>query len=172
MFQKKNIGLITNFLFPIKCVTKPRLKRKLYTWVIFRTKWSTYRSFGPRPGMGEKAKKRDQIGKNTVERSDPSSGLERGKGRRRRAEMHEINRSLVAVVSWYNFKLIWLHRSLVSKTTKRKIKLTPTGKVKKTEKPQQQPTYILYPSIINWIHITFQHSFSWLCRKQTMQISN
>ena len=49
--------------------------------------------------MVEKAKKRDQIGKNTVERSDPSSGLERGKGRRRRAEMHEINRSLVAVVS-------------------------------------------------------------------------
>ena len=35
--------------------------------------------------------------------------------------MHKMNRSLVAEVSWYNFKLIWSHRSLVSKTIKRKI---------------------------------------------------
>ena len=38
--------------------------------------------------------------------------------------MHEMIRSLVAVVSWYNFKLIWLHRPLVIKTTKQKINLT------------------------------------------------
>ena len=44
-----------------------------------------------------------------------------------------MNRSLVAVVSGYNFKLIWLHRFLVIKTIKRRIKLTgtPTGEVKK-----------------------------------------
>ena len=35
--------------------------------------------------------------------------------------MHKMNRSLVAVVSWYNFQLLWLHRFLVSKTIKRKI---------------------------------------------------
>ena len=42
-----------------------------------------------------------------------------------------MKRSLVAVVSWYNFELIWLHRFLVIKTIKRTIKLTPTGKVRK-----------------------------------------
>ena len=48
--------------------------------------------------------------------------------------MYEMNRSLVAVVSWYNFKLIWLHRSqVIMKTKWRKIKLTPTGKVEKQE---------------------------------------
>ena len=45
--------------------------------------------------------------------------------------MHKMNRLLVAVVSWYNFKLIWLHRFLAIKTIKRKIKLTPTGEVEK-----------------------------------------
>ena len=49
--------------------------------------------------------------------------------------MHEINRSLVAIVSSYNLKLIWLHGSKVIKTTKRKIKLTPTGKVEKQGAP-------------------------------------
>ena len=49
--------------------------------------------------------------------------------------MHEMNRSLVAVVSWCNFKLIWLHRSLVSKTIKRKIKPTLMGKVEKQGTP-------------------------------------
>ena len=49
--------------------------------------------------------------------------------------MHKVNRLLVAVVSWYNFKLIWLHRSLVSKTIKRKIRPTLTGKVKKQGTP-------------------------------------
>ena len=42
-----------------------------------------------------------------------------------------MNRSLVAVVSGYNFKLIWLHRFLVIKTIKLTIKLTPTGEVSK-----------------------------------------
>ena len=47
--------------------------------------------------------------------------------------MHEMNRSLVAVVSWHNFKFIWLHRSQVIKPTTnwRKIKLTRTRKVEK-----------------------------------------
>ena len=45
--------------------------------------------------------------------------------------MNKMNRSLVAVVSWYNFKLIWLHRFLVIKTIKRNI--TPTGEVAKQE---------------------------------------
>ena len=44
--------------------------------------------------------------------------------------VHKMNRSLVAIASWYNFKLIWLHRFLVIETIKRKIKLTPTGEVK------------------------------------------
>ena len=44
--------------------------------------------------------------------------------------MHKMNRSLIAVVSWYKFKLIWLHRSLVSKTIKRKIKRIPKREVK------------------------------------------
>ena len=46
---------------------------------------------------------------------------------------YKMNRSFVVVVSWYKFKLIWLHRSLVSKTVKRKIKLTPTGAVEKQD---------------------------------------
>ena len=45
--------------------------------------------------------------------------------------MHKMNRLLAQVVSWYNFKLIWLHRFLVIKTLKRKIKLTLTGEVEK-----------------------------------------
>ena len=49
--------------------------------------------------------------------------------------MHKINRLLVAVVSWYNFKLIWLLRSLVSKTIKRKIRPTLKGKVEKQGTP-------------------------------------
>ena len=44
--------------------------------------------------------------------------------------MQKMNRSLVAVESWYNFKLNWLHRFLVIETTKQKIKLTPRGEVK------------------------------------------
>ena len=60
--------------------------------------------------------------------------------------MHEINHSLVAVVSGYNFKLIWLHRSSVIKTTKRKIKLTPTGK---DEKQRIQAIATLYNIPIN-----------------------
>ena len=49
--------------------------------------------------------------------------------------MHKMNRSLVAAVSGYNFKLIWSHRFLVIKTIKRRIKPTgtPTGEVKKQE---------------------------------------
>ena len=45
--------------------------------------------------------------------------------------MHKMNHLLVAVVSWYNFKLIWLDRFLVIKTIKLTIKLTPTGEVRK-----------------------------------------
>ena len=45
--------------------------------------------------------------------------------------MHKMNRSLVAVVSWYNFKLISLHRQIVIKTITRKIYLTPTVEVEK-----------------------------------------
>ena len=44
--------------------------------------------------------------------------------------VHKMNRLLVAIVSWFNFKLIWLHRFLVTETIKRKIKLTQTGEVK------------------------------------------
>ena len=36
---------------------------------------------------------------------------------------------------WYNFRLIWLHRFLVIETTKRKIKLTPTGEGKNQGTP-------------------------------------
>ena len=49
--------------------------------------------------------------------------------------VHEMNRSLVAVVSWYTIKLIWLNISLVVKTTKQKIKPTLTGKVEKQGTP-------------------------------------
>ena len=49
--------------------------------------------------------------------------------------MHKMNRSLFSVVSWYKFKLIWLHRPLVSKTIKWKIKRTPTGEVKNEGTP-------------------------------------
>ena len=45
--------------------------------------------------------------------------------------MHKMNCLLVQVVSWYNFKLIWLHRFLVIKTIKQTIKPTPTGEIKK-----------------------------------------
>ena len=61
--------------------------------------------------------------------------------------MHEMNLSFVAVVSWYNFKFIWLHRSQVIKTTNwRKIKLTPIGKV---EKQRTQAIGTLYNIPIN-----------------------
>ena len=42
-----------------------------------------------------------------------------------------MNHLLVAVASWYNFKLIWLDRFLVIKTIKLTIKLTPTREVTK-----------------------------------------
>ena len=45
--------------------------------------------------------------------------------------MHKMNRLLVAVVSWYHFKLTSLHRQIVIKTIKRTIKLTPTEEVEK-----------------------------------------
>ena len=45
--------------------------------------------------------------------------------------MQKMNHFLVTVVSWYNFKLIWLDRFLVIKTIKLTIKLTPTGEVRK-----------------------------------------
>ena len=57
--------------------------------------------------------------------------------------MHKMNRSLVAVVSWYNFKLIWLHRFLVIKTLKRKIKLTLTGEVEKQGTPAVATLHII-----------------------------
>ena len=57
--------------------------------------------------------------------------------------MHEINRSLVAIVSWYNLKLIWLHGSKVIKTTKGRLRFTFTPNGKREFVPRDQVFFLI-----------------------------
>ena len=86
--------------------------------------------------------------------------------------VHKMNRLLVAIVSWFNFKLIWLHRFLVTETIKRKIKLTQTGEVKNqgTSSPGRFSTLHNTP-INNKLNFHYLQVFLSLLQKTNDEIS-